>query len=74
MLELCKFRLCLNSQVGFPLFEFMHVIQSNEGLDKSLVIMMEKTKLDVKKTQKGIGQILNLIEKHSEMIKGNEQA
>ena len=62
----------IEDQISLGLFELKHVIQSNEVMDKNLIGMMEKTRLEVKKTQKGIGQILNLIEKHTELVKINE--
>jgi hypothetical protein len=62
----------IEDQISLGLFELKHVIHSNERMDKNLMGMMEKTRLEVKKTQKGIGKILNLIEKHSELVKVNE--
>jgi hypothetical protein len=60
-------------QISLGLFELKHMIQANEAIDKNVLSMMEKTRMEVKKTQKGIGQILNLIEKHAELTKANEE-
>lgn len=62
----------IEDEMSLGLFELKHMIEGNEGMDKNLMGMMERTRLEVKRTQKGIGQILNLIEKHSEVRKASE--
>ncbi len=41
----------IEDQISLGLFELKHMIQLNEGTDKNLVGMIEKTRTEVKKTQ-----------------------
>ena len=41
----------IEDQISLGLFELKHMIQLNEGTEKNLVGTIEKTRMEVKKTQ-----------------------